>query len=113
MKLMDLDELIHKSQMQAGAHPANCAVLLVNNQLAVALDYCTAQGVEPPQCSLTAMSANADKMRAIAKGMLSDEAWWKKRLKIKAVRDFERDQIKRGSVTNIVSDGILDHKDKR
>lgn len=77
-------------------HSNVCRELLDDNRLADALAYCAAQGVEPPQCSLTADSANADRLRAIAKNMLSDYGWWVKRLKIRAARESEMERIRRG-----------------
>ena len=68
-------------------HAGHCRELLDAGSLAAALEYCKAQRIDPPQCSLTAESANADKLRAIAKNMLIDPGWWSKRLGILASRD--------------------------
>lgn len=54
------------------------------------------QYVDPPQCSLTAESANADNVRAIAKNMLVDPGWWSKRLRILAARDQAMAAIRQG-----------------
>lgn len=113
MKSTNLEELVQEPQLMAGVHAKRCMELLAENQLAGAIAYCEEQGIEPPQCSLTAKSENADKMRAIAQGMLSDETWWKKRLKKKSVQEFEFRQIKMGNVTNAISDEVLAYMKKR
>lgn len=41
--------------------------------------------------------------------MLSDAGWWRKRLKVKALRDFEHGQIKAGKVTQGISDAMLEY----
>jgi hypothetical protein len=48
-------------------------------------------------------------LREKAKGMLSDAEWWRKRLKTKALRDFEQGQIRAGKVTQGVSDAMLEY----
>lgn len=92
----------------AERHAFNCKVLIESQGLSAALTYCSKQRIDPPQCSLTAKSENADKLRLLAANMLSDEAWWKKRLKRLGNQDFESLQIKSGKVTNIVSDVSLE-----
>lgn len=109
----NLVELVEESQAMAGMHAKHCKECIGRDQLAEAIDYCRSQGIDPPQCSLTAKSPNADKMRAIAQGMLSDETWWKKRLRIKAEREFEHEQIKKGNVTNYISDATVEYMKKR
>lgn len=74
---------------EAVKHVAACVALLDADKLAEALEYCAAQRVEPPQCSLTAESPNAHKLRVKAMGHLSDEGWWRKRLTVGARRDEE------------------------
>jgi hypothetical protein len=105
----EIENTIEAAQQTADLHASNCADLLSRNQLAEALDYCKAQGIDPPQCSLTAESPNARKLREKAKGMLSDAAWWRKRLKTKALRDYEQGQIRAGKVDQGVSDAMLDY----
>lgn len=73
----------------APKHAAACIPLLDAGKLAEALAYCTDQRIDPPQCSLTAESPNAHKLRMKAMDHLSDEAWWRKRLAIGARRDME------------------------
>lgn len=105
----EIEKFIEASQQAAESHALNCTKLLTRNQLAEAIDYCKAQGIDPPQCSLTAESPNAQKLREKAKGMLSDESWWRKRLKTKALRDFEQNQIHAGKVIQGVSDAMLEY----
>lgn len=73
----------------AASHANACIALLNDGRLEDALTYCAAQRVDPPQCSLTAKSPNADKLRALAMEHLSNESWWRKRLAIGAKRDAE------------------------
>lgn len=56
-------------------HANHCRELLDAGSLSAALEYCKAQRIDPPQCTLTAESANADNLRAIAKNMLLDPGW--------------------------------------
>lgn len=72
---------------EANKHAASCIKLLDAGNLAAALAYCAAQRVDPPQCSLTADSPNAHRLRAKAMEHLSDPKWWQKRLDILAKRD--------------------------
>lgn len=105
----ELETLIDKAQAYAEMHANLCSDLIHKEGLAVALDYCQKQDIEPPQCSLTADSQNAQMLREKAARMLSEAKWWKKRLGNKAGRDFEGQQISGGKVTNIVSDETLRH----
>lgn len=81
----------------ATKHATACVALLDAGKLAEALTYCAAQRVDPPQCSLTAESPNAHKLRTIAMNHLIDEAWWRKRLMVVAKRnaDMERMRLQR------------------
>lgn len=94
---------------EATKHLTICTVMIEAGNLAEALAYCEAQKVDPPQCSLTADSPNAHKLREIAKGMLSDQKWWIKRLKIKALRESEQIQIQAGKVTMGISDETFEY----
>ncbi|UMR31596.1 hypothetical protein MJ904_05095 [Massilia sp. MB5] len=78
----------------AGKHAAACITLLDSGKLAEAIDYCSSQSIDPPQCSLTAESQNAHNLRLKAMEHLSSEAWWRKRLAIKAKRDTESERIR-------------------
>lgn len=81
----------------ATKHATACVELLDAGKLAEALTYCAAQRVDPPQCSLTAESPNAHKLRTIAMNHLIDEVWWRKRLMVVAKRnaDMERMRLQR------------------
>lgn len=107
--MSELETLINKAQAYAEMHANLCSDLIHKEGLAAALEYCQKQGVEPPQCSLTADSDNATMLREKAARMLSETKWWKKRLGAKAGRDFERQRLSSGKVTNIVSDETLRH----
>lgn len=78
----------------ASTHATACVTLLNAGNLAGALTYCATQGVEPPQCSLTAESPNAHKLRMLAMNHLTSEAWWRKRLTIMARRIAEMEHIR-------------------
>jgi len=78
----------------APKHAAACIALLDAGQLAAALAYCTAQHVDPPQCSLTADSPNAQRLRTKAMNHLSEEGWWQKRLAVGVRRDMEMARMK-------------------
>lgn len=77
----------------ANKHAIACIALLDAGKLAEALHYCAAQRVDPPQCSLTAESPNAHKMRILAMNHLVNDAWWRKRLKVVARRDEEMERM--------------------
>jgi hypothetical protein len=79
---------------EATKHATACVALLDAGKLAEALAYCAAQRVDPPQCSLTAESPNAHKLRIEAMDHLADEAWWRKRLAVGAKRDAEMQRMK-------------------
>lgn len=102
--LADLENLIETYNDSVLSNVKKCGFLIKNKGLKEALDYCNKQGIDPPQCSLTAKSKNADKMRTIATRLLSDKKWWSKRLTKKALQDFELEQLKAGLVTNYISD---------
>lgn len=74
-------------------HAGICEKYILAGQLEKAIDYCISNRVDPPQCSLTAQSANADKLRALCKNILSDSKWWGRRLKIVAARDAEMNKM--------------------
>lgn len=79
---------------ESAKHATACKALLDAGKLADALAYCAAQRVDPPQCSLTAESPNAHKLRMLAMNHLSDEAWWRKRLMLVAKRDAEMERMR-------------------
>jgi len=58
----------------ATKHATACIAMLEAGKLADALAYCAAQRVDALQCSLTAESPNAHRLRMKAMEHLSDEA---------------------------------------
>lgn len=78
----------------ATKHANSCIELLDSGKLEDALAYCSAQRVDPPQCSLTADSTNAHRLRVKAMEHLSNPIWWQKRLDTLAKRDGWMDGIK-------------------
>ncbi len=90
-------------------HTLECAKALSASGLHAALAYCRQHGIEPPRCSLTAKSANADLLRIKAASMLSETKWWERRLEQHAARSFEDRQISEGRVTNYVSDATMEY----
>jgi len=107
--LSKIEALIDSAQAHAEMHAKLCSDLIQKSGLAAALEYCQKQGIEPPQCSLTADSNNARMLRETAARMLGETKWWKRRLGNKAGRDFEYRQIMEGRVTNIISDESLEY----
>lgn len=89
-----------------------CVELVNQNKLAEALEFCRNQGIEPPQCSLTAKSINADNQRAKARRMLCEVDWWTRRLKRQAIMDYENAQRSQGQITQFISDELLEYDRK-
>jgi hypothetical protein len=56
---------------------------------------------------LTAESSNADKQRAKAARMLSESAWWARRLKKQVEESYEEMHRDAGKVNNLISDEML------
>lgn len=92
----------------AGVHANNCRKLIETDGLLSALKYCTVQDVEPPQCSLTANSPNANNLRLKAIRMLSDDKWWARRLEKLEIQKFE--QQSRLSKPQIISNETLQYQ---
>jgi len=103
---MEINKRVEEAIKKAITHSVECDKRIKNDGLHSAIEYCKMQGIEPPQCSLSAQSPNADKQRAIAERMLLETKWWKRRLKNKALQDFEQEQINLGNVTNYISDEL-------
>jgi hypothetical protein len=95
----DADRAVEKKELaimieDARKYATACVAMLEAGKLPDALAYCAQQRVDPPQCSLTAESPNARRLRMKAMEHLSDEAWWRKRLTIIGQRDAEMDRMK-------------------
>jgi hypothetical protein len=105
--MSEINRRIHLATKNAIVHSVTCEKLIMNNDLKGAIAYCEQQNLEPPQCSLTAASPNAEKMRLIAARMLSETKWWTKRLKNQSIQQFEHELISKGFVTNGISDETL------
>lgn len=86
-----------------------CDKIIRNEGLGAAMEFCKSKGIEPPQCSLTAKSPNADNQREKAVKMLSESAWWKRRLRNQAKQVFEHEQITAGNVSNAISDASFEY----
>ena len=109
-----LELQVEQAQSYAEFHALKCSEMLVADGLPKALEYCREQGIEPPQCSLTAQSVSAENLRTKAARMLSEAKWWKRRLGSQAGQQFEHQQILEGKVTNFISDESLEfHNRKR
>lgn len=106
MTLEILEMRVEKARERAVEYAAHCEQLVANGDLAAALQVCNELSLDPPQCSLTAKSANAERLRDAATRKLSDPKWWKKELETHAIRNYEGEQIAQGRVTNFVSDGL-------
>ncbi|MBN8087464.1 DUF3265 domain-containing protein [Vibrio vulnificus] len=105
--------LIFEAMSYAESHALKASSILNEKGLAEALEYCRQQGIDPPQCSLTAKSANAENLRNKAKRMISEVKWWSRRLERKAVQNFEHIQRQNGKVTNIISDESLEYQRRK
>lgn len=70
-------------------HAYNSSKLIEDCGLEIAVEYCKLQRIDPPQCSFTAVSKNADMLRDKARRMLSDDKWWARRLKMQAIQGHE------------------------
>jgi len=106
----DIAKQVSEVKKTALTHSLNCEQLIVSGGLKAALDYAANQGIKPPECSLEAQSANADKMRTTASRMLCESKWWARRLKNQAVRHVEQEQTNQGKVTNFISDEMLKYQ---
>lgn len=111
--MSSLKERIAAEKAKAESFAASCETLIASVGLAEAITFCQDKGIEPPQCSLTAQSLNADLMRMKAMRMLSETKWWSRRLEQKAVMDFENEQRRAGLVTHYVSDELLAYYRKK
>ncbi len=112
--MSELELKIDEAESCAELHALKCSEILEADGLPEALEYCREQGIEPPQCSLTAQSMNADNLRVKAARMLSEEKWWKRRLGNQAGRKFEHEKILAGEVTSFISEESLEfHNRKR
>jgi hypothetical protein len=105
--MKSINELVSQAKEGAVRHSLKCEKLIAENCLKDALEYAIEQGINPPTCSLTAVSTNADKMRLEAGRKLSESNWWSRRLETQAARKFEEQQRKDGNIDNIVSDELL------
>lgn len=103
----EIEKTIKYYQDQAERHANSCAGLINQGKLAEAIEYCKSKHIDPPKCSLTAESKNADNMRSLARRMLSDKKWWSRRLQKYGVQTFEHKQRMAGKVTNYVSDELF------
>ena len=106
MSLEILEKRVKLARANAAEYANHCKLLLANGDLAAALVYCSEASVVRPQCSVTAMTDNAEKLRAVARRKLADLSWWAKNLETEAIRRYELDQISQGRVINYVSDGL-------
>lgn len=112
MTLEILQAQVREAISTASSHAKNCSTLIADCNLAGALEYCKTKNLEPPQCSMTAISENASRLRAVAARKLSDPHWWEKALKTRAIRTYEANQIVRGNVLNFISDELAVHHEK-
>lgn len=112
MTLEALEARINEAVSSAPTHAGLCHSLISSGDLAAALDYCARAKIDPPQCSLTAQSENANRLRASAAQKLSDQKWWKKALETQTIRSYEAEQIALGNVQNYISDGLAAYTQK-
>lgn len=113
MTLELLESRIESAVSRASEHAQKCGDLVALSGLPAAIEYCQGTGIEPPKCSLTASSDNAQKLRDAATRKLADPKWWKQSLERQALQTYETEQIALGNVTNFVSDGVAAYMAKR
>ncbi|EOB3575072.1 hypothetical protein ACHELY_004301 [Vibrio vulnificus] len=106
-------EMVSEAMSYAESHALKASSILNEKGLSEALEYCRQQGIDPPQCSFTAKSGNAENLRNKAKRMVTEVKWWSRRLERKAVQNFENLQRQNGKVTNIISDESLEYQQRR
>ena len=87
--MRDLEMSIEKFVSFSKTHAYNSSKLIEHSGLESAVEYCKLQRIDPPQCSFTAVSKNADMLRDKARRMLSDEKWWARRLRMQAIQGHE------------------------
>lgn len=112
MTLEALETRVNAAVSFASSHANACKALSGGGDLKGAIEYCARQGIEPPQCSLTAQSENASRLREAAARKLSDPKWWKTSLETTAIRSYEAEQMALGDVRNHVSDGLAAYMQK-
>lgn len=112
MALEDIENAVAEEVKPAQKHAANCVKIINEEGLAGGLKYCEEQGIEPPQCSLTAVSKNADSQRDKASRMLCEVKWWSRRLKNHTIRNYENILRSKGEVTEYVSNDLLAYHKK-
>jgi hypothetical protein len=93
-----LQKVIKGSPSQADVLASNCAIIIETQGLIDALEYCKKQGEQPPQCSLTAQSANAKMLRVKAKRMLCETKWWERPLGYKVKQADFMKQLHAGEI---------------
>lgn len=108
-----IEKFISDAIAQAETNVSTCIKIINRQGLAEAIEYCKQQEIQPPQCSLTAHSPNAELLRTKTARMLSDSKWWATRLKRKAIQDFEHQQVLEGKVRNLVSDELVQYNAKQ
>ena len=113
MTLAVLQDRVAAAVASASSQADACKVLLARTGLQDAIGHCVQQGVEPPQCSLTAQSDNARRLREAAARKLSDSSWWAKSMETVVIRRYEAEQSAAGNVTNYVSDGLFAYMQSR
>lgn len=105
----ELKKRVADAEGKAVENALACDKIMRNDGLGAAMEFCKSKGIEPPQCSLTAKSPNADNQREKAVRMLSESDWWKRRLRNQAKQVFEHEKITAGNVTNAISDASFEY----
>ncbi len=106
MTLEILERQVEEARANAVNYAERCEQFISGYDLAAAIAVCNELSIDPPQCSLTATTENAQRLRNAAARKLADPKWWEKALETKAIRRYEHGQLVQGNVTNFVSDGL-------
>lgn len=112
MAIEDVEKAVQEGVKEATKHAANCVRIINESGLAEALEYCKKQEIDPPQCSLTACTKNAENQRAKASRMICEVKWWSRRLKYQALQRYENNHRKKGEI-NIFENNDLSAYQKK
>jgi glutamyl-tRNA reductase len=112
MAIEDIEKVVQEGVKEATKHAAHCVRIINESGLSEAIEYCKKQEIDPPQCSLTASTKNAENQRAKASRMLCEVKWWNRRLKYQAIQRYENNLRKKGEL-NIFEDNDLSAYQKK
>jgi hypothetical protein len=117
MTLAILENKVEEARASAVKCAKRCEELISSSDLSAAIAVCKEFSIDAPQCSMTATSENAQRLRVAAARKMTDPNWWMKALEKQAIRSYDNQQRIEGKATDFVSDGAVayhrKHKAKR